>query len=141
MCQPARCSPHGVSAVIGNFRWVPELAQSIWRIRQGPKPSLTDEETGCLRGYRTSYGFFGSKLEVGPTPTFPPHDTALCLFKCDPIRGGLSEIIVQILYIFELVKGFTAYSGAHNHLCRERSLGRTEIPLAMLSAFHLFCLS
>lgn len=70
--QPARCSPHGVSTVIANFRWAPELAQSNWSIRQCPKPSLAEEETGSLRGHRTSYGVLVSGLRAGPTPTFPP---------------------------------------------------------------------
>lgn len=88
----------------------PRTCTEYLEIRQGPKPSLLDEETGHLRALQDVIRYFRSKLEVGPTCTFPPHDTALCLLKCDAIRGGLSEIIVQILYTSESVKCFTAYS-------------------------------
>ena len=142
-----RCASQQGVRHMGCLQWLetsggPQNLQRVsgvaGRVRNFP---LQLRRLDTLRGHRTSHRFFRSKLGVGPLPTFPPHDIALCLFKCDSIKGGLSEIIVQILYIFEPVKGFTVCFGAHNHLCWERSLGRTEIPLAMLSAFHLFSLS
>lgn len=134
VCQPARCSPHGASTGIGNFRWASGPAQNIWCVRHGPKPSLKDEETGSLWGHGTSHRLLVSRWGVGPRPASPSHWCWPFAYS-NMIPSGYPEIIVQIPCIF------TAFSGAHNHPCWEmifKAELKSPLPHFLLSMCSIF---